>query len=85
MNATRKSKYFLNLKENLSTSNYIIIYLLTLIFRLAEELLAKETFGLVDIVKVLGTRPFPMKETLKEYLIEMTDRQDEEIKKEQEL
>ena len=74
MNAIRKLKYFLNLKENLSTSNYIIIYWLTLIFRLAEELLAKETIGLVDIVKVLGTRPFPMKETLKEYLIEMTDR-----------
>jgi AFG3 family protein len=39
-----------------------------LIHSLAETLLAKETIGLIDIVKILGPRPFPMKESLKEYL-----------------
>ena len=41
----------------------------------AEELLAKETLSLPDIVRIMGPRPFPMKETLKEYLVELTERQ----------
>ena len=45
-------------------------------FRLAEELLAKETLSLPEIVDILGPRPYPLKETLKEYLQELRDRQD---------
>lgn len=42
--------------------------LLQILFSLAEELLAKESIGLPDIIKILGDRPFPMKETVREYL-----------------
>ncbi len=45
---------------------------------MAEELLAKESIGLPDIIKILGERPFPMKETVKEYLKEMMERKDKE-------
>ena len=37
-------------------------------YSLAEELLTKETIGLTDLVRVLGDRPFPLKENVKEYL-----------------
>jgi hypothetical protein len=47
---------------------------------LAEELLVKESIGLPDIIKILGDRPFPMKESVKEYLTEMMDRKDKEDK-----
>ncbi len=47
---------------------------------MAEELLAKESIGLPDIVRILGDRPFPMKETVKEYLQEMMDRKEKEDK-----
>lgn len=46
--------------------------------RLAEELLAKESINLPQIIKVLGERPFPMKESLKEYLQELEQRQKQE-------
>ena len=39
--------------------------------RLAEELLKKESIGLPDILRILGERPYPMKESVKEYLLEM--------------
>jgi hypothetical protein len=39
-----------------------------LIEGLAEELLAKESIGLPDIIRILGERPYPLKESLKEYL-----------------
>jgi hypothetical protein len=45
---------------------------------LAEELLAKESIGLPDIIRILGDRPFPMKETVREYLQEMLDRKEKE-------
>ena len=45
---------------------------------LAEELLAKESIGLPDIIRILGDRPFPMKETVKEYLQELIDRKEKE-------
>lgn len=48
---------------------------------MAEELLAKETVSLVDIVRILGSRPYPLKESLKEYLKEMLERKDIEDKK----
>ena len=41
-------------------------------------MLAKESIGLPDIIKILGDRPFPMKETVREYLQEMMERKDKE-------
>ena len=49
---------------------------LTFDFRLAEVLLEKESINLPQIIKVLGERPFPMKESLKDYLQEITKRDD---------
>ena len=49
-------------------------------YSLAEELLAKESIGLPDIIRILGDRPFPMKETVREYLQEMLDRKEKEDK-----
>lgn len=39
----------------------------------------KETLPLPDIIDVLGERPFPMKESVREYLTEMTKRREEEV------
>ena len=50
------------------------------LYRLAEELLAKETLSLPEIVDILGPRPFPLKETLKEYLTELRDRKESDDK-----
>ncbi len=58
-----KSKYF----------SHLILY-----FRLGETLLEKETLALPDIVECLGQRPYPLKETLLEYLQELRERQTEE-------
>lgn len=38
---------------------------------MAELLLEKETINLPMIIKVLGERPYPMKESLKDYLSEI--------------
>ena len=46
--------------------------------RLAEKLLAEETLSLPDIDDILGQRPFPIKDTLKEYLQELRDRKDKD-------
>ena len=43
-------------------------------FRLALELLKKETLNLPEIVDILGPRPFPLKETVAEYLRELRGR-----------
>lgn len=45
---------------------------------LAKKLLEHEVISLPDIIDVLGPRPFPMKETIKEYLEEMEKRNAEE-------
>lgn len=45
---------------------------------MAEELLAKETINLTDIVKILGERPWPLKENIREYLQELRTRQEKE-------
>jgi hypothetical protein len=37
-------------------------------FRLAEELLKKETLDVRSIEKILGKRPFPPNKTFEEYL-----------------
>ena len=57
-------------------------YLLTIlnIYRLGETLLQKETMALPDIVEVLGQRPYPLKESLLEYLEELKERKVEEEK-----
>ncbi len=47
-------------------------------FSLAEELLAKESIGLPDIMRILGDRPYPLKETVKEYLHELMERKEKE-------
>jgi AFG3 family protein len=49
-----------------------------LIENLAEELLAKEVVTLPDIIRILGDRPYPMKENIKEYLTELKERTIEE-------
>jgi len=45
---------------------------------LAEELLEKETLSLPDIVDILGPRPFPVKESIMEYLTELRTRKEQE-------
>lgn len=49
---------------------------------LAQRLLEKETLALPDIVEILGPRPFPLKDSILEYLEELRerDRDDEAIK-----
>ena len=44
--------------------------------RLAERLLEKETISLPDIVDILGPRPYPIKESVIEYLQELRERKD---------
>lgn len=41
-------------------------------------MLNKETLALPDIVDCLGTRPYPLKESLQEYLEELRERKVEE-------
>ena len=52
-----------------------------LVGKLAEELLKKETLSLPEIVDILGPRPYPLKETVLEYLRELRDRKDDEPEK----
>ena len=49
-----------------------------LIEALAEELLAKETISLPDIIRILGDRPYGLKENVKEYLEELKEREEKE-------
>ena len=49
-----------------------------LIENLSETLLEKEVVTLPDLIKILGERPFPMKDNIKEYLAEITERTQEE-------
>ena len=52
-----------------------------LIEKLAEELLKHESINLPHIMKVLGDRPYPLKESIREYLKELEKRQKEEEEK----
>jgi len=45
-----------------------------LISKMAEELLDKESLNLPDLVRILGQRPFPLKESIREYLQELEER-----------
>lgn len=47
-------------------------------YRLAEELIRKESITLPDLVRILGDRPYPLKETVREYLEELKDRNTKE-------
>ena len=49
-----------------------------LIENLSEKLLEKEVLTLPDLIEILGERPFPMKENIKEYLAEIKERNIEE-------
>lgn len=49
-----------------------------LIDNLAKTLLEKEVVTLPDLIKVLGERPWPMKEHIREYLEEIQERNKEE-------
>jgi len=49
-----------------------------LIKNLAETLLEKESINLPEIMKVLGDRPYPLKESIREYLEELEKRKQEE-------
>ena len=46
--------------------------------RLAEQLLEQETLSLPDIVDILGPRPFPVKDSVIEYLQELRARKSQE-------
>lgn len=46
--------------------------------RLAEKLLEEETLSLPDIVDILGDRPFPVKDSVIEYLQELRARKSQE-------
>lgn len=50
----------------------------TLIENLAKRLLAQEVVTLPDLIEILGERPWPMKENLREYLEEIKERKKEE-------
>lgn len=56
-----------------------------LIESLAEELLEKESLNLPMIIKILGDRPFEMKESVRDYLNELNTRavKEEEAKKDE--
>ena len=49
-----------------------------LINRMGDALLLKETLALPDIVEILGPRPYPLKESIREYLEELKTRAHEE-------
>ena len=49
-----------------------------LIEALASELLEKESINLPEIMKILGDRPYPLKESIREYLEELEKRKQEE-------
>ncbi len=54
---------------------------------LAKEVLEKETVDLIDILRILGDRPFPLTDSMKDYLREIEIRKkkvEESLKKEKE-
>ena len=73
MNAMHRQESFSSQRKKRFKSKYLVILMLN--YRLAELLLKKETVNLIDIVGVLGERPFPLKESLREYLTELRERQ----------
>lgn len=62
-------------KENSWRSKFVASLI---VHRLAERLLEKESINLPEIIEVIGDRPFEMKESIKNYLNEMRERQEQE-------
>jgi hypothetical protein len=46
---------------------------------LSKELLVKETLDLIDIIRILGERPFPLSDSIKDYLKEIEVRKQRKI------
>ena len=80
MSDTRLVKHYSRNTEKKLKGKIVILYLyLFLMFcRLAEELLEKETLSLPDIVDILGPRPYPIKESIMEYMSELRTRKEQE-------
>jgi AFG3 family protein len=74
------------INECYSKSKTLLAEKREIIEKLAEELLQRETLSLPEIVDILGPRPFPLKESLNDYLQELRDRQqvENEMKEEEE-
>ena len=49
--------------------------------KLAEALLEKETLDVIDLIEILGHRPYPLAESLSEYLKEIENRKVEDKKR----
>lgn len=79
MSAMSALKHFFQRRRYSLKSKQVKLFILFLL-SLAEELLSKESIGLPDIIRILGNRPFPMKESVREYLEEMLERKDKEDK-----
>lgn len=56
----------------------IFILFVCLLVRLAHELLDKESINLPQIIKILGDRPFEMKQSVRDYLQELETREHKE-------
>ena len=84
MSVTPKPRNSSSQRRTTSKSKWRInSVLINFLYRLAELLLEKESINLPMIMKVLGERPFPMKESLKEYLTELEARQEVEAKEQE--
>ena len=77
-NATNALRYCSTRRNTLSQRNITFCFISN---SLSEELLAKETLSLPDIMRILGDRPYPLKDSIKEYLCELEDRQQKEDQK----
>ena len=67
------------LNQKQAEAFYLTLLILNRTFRLAEFLLKHETLSLPDIVDILGPRPFPIKESVIEYLQELRARKSSSI------
>jgi len=50
--------------------------------KLGEALLEKETVDIIDLIEILGPRPFPIGESLSGYLQEIEKRKVEKVEEE---
>ncbi len=50
---------------------------------LAKELLEKETLDLIDILRILGERPFPLSDSMKDYMHEIETRRLDKIQRDE--
>lgn len=65
-------------KEQYRLTKELLLEKRDMVQQLGDLLMEKETINLTDIIGVLGTRPAGMSETMKEYLHELTLRQEKE-------